>query len=347
MTEGPFVPFDARHGAQPSSSTRSSDPSAGSDASADLTPLARDVRTGLLAQPKRLPSYLFYDATGSALYEQITLLPEYYPTRTEAQILAEHADEIVEAASVYLEPFIAELGAGTFPKTESILAAVVKRQGRCLYVPTDVSPSALRSGVRRLKQNLPQVEARPFVGLHEQAFEAIRQLNQPCMVLFIGSSIGNLSDAEAVNLLSGLRRHLERGSTLLLGTDMKKSEQVLLPAYDDSRGVTAAFNKNVLSHLNRVLGADFDVSSFDHVARWNESESRIEMHLKSKKSQLASIMNLGLQIRFEEGELVHTESSVKYDLARVDAILARSGFARVRTFSDVNQWFGVHLAEVA
>lgn len=310
--------------------------------------LARDVYEGLTSKPKRLPSYLFYDAKGSALYEQITELPEYYPTRTENDILTRYAEEIIEVATDdQADLSIAELGAGTSSKSVVILRALVDKQGECVYVPTDVSRSALALGAARIGKAVPEVVTRPCVGLHEQAFEAIAQLGGHRMVLFIGSSIGNLSDAEATKLLSGLRRHLEPGCFLLLGTDMKKSETVLVPAYDDSQGITARFNKNALSHLNQALRAEFDVSRFKHVALWNEAQSRIEMHLESITAQDVPIHDLGIRVSLAQGERIHTESSVKYDAERVDEMLCRSGFERVRTYTDSRQWFGVHLARAA
>lgn len=304
----------------------------------------RDVRRGLTGRPKRLPPYLFYDEDGSALYERITELPEYYPTRTERAILRQHADEIIELTRRHGPISVVELGAGTSSKSRLILDAVVRQQGACLFVPTDVSRSALEQGARELAKRSPDVRVLPFLGLHEAAFPRISELAGPRLVLFIGSSIGNMEDHDAVELLGGLRRALDEQSWLLLGTDLRKSPEVLVRAYDDTQGVTAAFNKNMLKHLNRALGARFDAGRFSHRALWNAEHSRIEMHLESQVAHAVSIDALNLEIPFSAGERIHTESSIKYDLPRVDAILSRSGFSRTRTFTDDQGWFAVHLA---
>lgn len=308
--------------------------------------LIRDVLEGLSAPRKRLPSYLFYDQHGSALYEQITELPEYYPTRTERKILETHADEIVALAAEGSEkPLqVVELGAGTASKTQIILQAVVARQRRCVFLPIDVSAAALDEAQARLRAQLPAVEVRPFVGHHQDAFQTIQQLGPRRLVLFIGSSIGNFEDADAIALLRGVRRSLTPGGALLLGTDLRKSPEILIPAYDDAQGVTAAFNKNILAHLNRELGAHFDLDAFRHVALWNEGQSRVEMHLESLRAQRVRVEGLDRSFLFEAGERIHTESSIKYDDERVDGILGACGFRRRRTFTDPRGLFAVHLA---
>lgn len=308
--------------------------------------LAEEVRRGLSAPRKSLPPHLFYDEEGSRLYELITELEEYYPTRTERAILARHAKEIVAlAAAGASHPLhVVELGAGSAQKTRLILAAAVAAQGASVYVPVDVSPSALASAKARLEEELPELRVVPFVGRHEQAVETIARLGPRRLVLFIGSSIGNFEDDDAVRLLRAVRRGLEPGDALLLGTDLKKSPKRLVPAYDDARGVTAAFNKNVLRRINRELDADFQLERFRHVALWNEVASRVEMHLESQMEQEVRIDGLGMTVRFAEGERIHTESSIKYDTPRVDSLLRRSGFAREKTFSDDACLFSVHLA---
>jgi dimethylhistidine N-methyltransferase len=291
-----------------------------------------------------LPVYLFYDERGSALYEQITELPEYYPARTEYSILSRFADDIAEHATSAGRISVVELGAGTFTKSRLVLDAFVRQQGACTFVPTDVSKDALRWGAAQLARASPLVRVEPFVGLHEDAFSKIAELRGPRLVLFLGSSIGNMEDDEAVDLLSGLRRGLDERCWLLLGTDLKKAPEVLVPAYDDAQGVTAAFNKNILRHLNRALGAQFDEARFRHVALWNAERSRIEMHLESQVDQVVPIAGLRMQLPLLAGERIHTESSIKYDMPRVDALLRGAGFERSFTFTDEHDWFGVHLA---
>jgi L-histidine Nalpha-methyltransferase len=307
--------------------------------------IAAEVRDGLLSDQKRLPSWLFYDAEGSRLYELITKLDEYYPSRTERAILAKYARDIAGRAATGTDERVSvvELGAGTATKTQLVLAAMVARQGRCIYVPVDVSPSALREATARCATNLSGVVVRPIVGKHEAAFDTMCTLGRQ-LVLFMGSSIGNFSADEANTLLRGVRRNLRPGSGLLLGTDLRKSPARLVPAYDDAQGVTAAFNKNVLARINRELGGHFDVETFRHVALWNETASSIEMHLESTRDQSVAIDLLGVDVRFGRGERIHTESSRKYDDGRIGELLRRAGFSREQTYEDDEKLFAVTLA---
>lgn len=311
------------------------------------SPIGDDVRRGLTASPKSLPPYLFYDAQGSALYERITDLPEYYPTRTERAILAAHADEMVAAVGEGDDdPEVLELGAGSASKTTLILSAALRRWGRCTYRPLDVSPTALAFAVASLRATLPAVRVLPVCGRHEEALGAVSRESpgRSRLALFIGSSIGNFDDRDAAQLLAGLGGVLGPRGALLLGTDLRKDPSRLIPAYDDAQGVTAAFNLNVLTRLNRELGADFDLARFRHVARWNDRASRVEMHLASVGAQEVTVRALGLTVAFADGETIHTESSVKYDLPRVDALFAAAGLARARSFTDPEELFAVHLA---
>jgi L-histidine N-alpha-methyltransferase len=307
--------------------------------------IADAVRDGLLRDQKRLPPWLLYDTEGSRLYELITELPEYYPSRTERTILANYTRDIAERATTGSdeEVSVVELGAGTATKTQLVLAAMVARQGRCIYVPVDVSPSPLFEARTRIEAALPGVGVLPIVGKHEAAFDTMRVLGRQ-LVIFIGSSIGNLSADEANTLLCGVRLHLQPGSGLLLGTDLRKSSATLVPAYDDARGVTAAFNKNVLVRINHELGGQFDIETIRHVALWNEAASRIEMHLESTVDQTVAIDLLGVDVHLGRGERIHTESSQKYDVCRVDALLRRAGFAREQTYKDDEGLFAVTFA---
>ncbi|MFA6954381.1 MAG: L-histidine N(alpha)-methyltransferase [Thermoanaerobaculia bacterium] len=311
-------------------------------------PIAEVVARGLLATKKSLPPYLFYDEEGSRLFEEITMLAEYYPTRVERSILIEHADEIVATAAAGggFPLHVVELGAGTATKSEIILRSVVAQQGRCIFAPVDVSESAIDEATARLARTLPEVTVRPLVMQHDEAFTHIRAIGPRRLVLFIGSSIGNFEDDEAHAILAGVRRSLAPGGALLLGTDLRKDPAILVPAYDDARGVTAAFNRNVLARINRELGGHFELDRFAHVALWNDAQSRIEMHLESLCAQRVRIEALGVEVGFRQGERIHTESSIKYDDARVDAMLERAGFVRERTFTDRDRLFAVHLARV-
>jgi L-histidine Nalpha-methyltransferase len=312
-----------------------------------LETVAADVRRGLTASPKSLPPHLFYDAAGSKLYERITELPEYYLTRAEDEILEANADDVVaRAARRGARPLaIVELGAGSATKTESLLRALLRRQKSCEYVPIDVSHDALRRAGQRLRARFPNVQVRPLAMTHEEALSVLRRLEPPHLVLFIGSSVGNLEDAEASALFHRLRASLGSSASLLLGTDLRKSPDVLLPAYDDASGITAAFNKNVLARINRELGGHFDLDSFRHVAKWNDAASRIEMHLESVAPQEVAIDLLGIRVRFHTGETIHTESSVKYDVPRVERIAAGGGFHVEETYYDRARRCAVHWAK--
>jgi dimethylhistidine N-methyltransferase len=313
---------------------------------ADRAAIAEDVARGLTALPKSLPPYLFYDAIGSMLYERITELPEYYLTRAEREILEVNAAFIVARAAERVKgPLsVVELGAGSASKTEVLLRALAHRQDGCLYVPIDVSQAAIDHAERRLHAELPDVCVRPMVMRHDQALSRLREVEPPTLALLIGSSIGNFEDGEASALLRGLRDALGAGASLVLGTDLRKSADVLLPAYDDAAGVTAAFNKNLLVRINRELGGSFDLDRFEHVARWNDRASRIEMHLESTVRQEVSIPPLDLHVSFEAGETIHTESSIKYSLPRVERLLTAGGFRLDSTFYDGLRRFAVHLA---
>lgn len=311
--------------------------------------IGSDVRRGLTHSPKELPPHLLYDDAGSRLFDRITELPEYYPARAERAIFDVHADAIVQATvGADARPLsIVELGAGSASKTQVLLRAVLRRQAQCLYIPTDVSQSALDAARRRLQEGLPGLRVLPLIATHDRALWALGNLEPPVLALFIGSSIGNFDDESAATLLRGLRGALGREASLLLGTDLRKSPRLLLPAYDDAAGVTAAFNKNVLVRINRELGGHFDLDRFLHVARWNEGASRIEMHLRSVVAQEVAIDALGMKVRFDAGETIHTESSVKYEQPRVERLLADGGFGPHRTFHDDARLFALHLARAA
>jgi dimethylhistidine N-methyltransferase len=314
--------------------------------------IAEIVRRGLLASPKALPPFLFYDDRGSALFEQITALPEYYVTRTErsifdanAEVLAAELSPAAPAGSRGGRGSVAilELGAGNASKTQTLLRAFARRQGRTRYFPADVSPAALADAAERVSREEPDVAVTAITGTHGEALAALRRWEGALVVLFIGSSIGNYDDDEAAALLRDIRGTLRDRGALLLGTDLRKPLDVLLPAYDDAQGVTAAFNKNVLSRINRELEGGFDLDSFRHVALWNEGASRIEMHLESLREQRVRIAALGLDVHFAPGERIHTESSQKYDDARVDRLLRSADLKRARSFRDLRGWFAVHL----
>jgi dimethylhistidine N-methyltransferase len=302
---------------------------------------ARAVFEGLSSRPKQLPPRLFYDEAGSALFEQITELPEYYLTATEQAIFERHAGAMVEAAGESAS--IVELGAGTAKKTVLVLRAALERQPRVRFIPIDVSGSALEVACRRVRRELPRAEVHPLVLDYTQRLSALERFAGPRLVLYIGSSIGNFEPMESAAMLHRLRLALEPGDALLLGTDLRKPERILLPAYDDAAGVTAAFNRNVLVRINREFAADFRPELFAHRALWNAGLSRMEMHLESTRAQQVRIRALDLTVSFERGERIHTENSYKFTPAMVGALASNSGFRVEQCWQDDRGWFAVTL----
>jgi dimethylhistidine N-methyltransferase len=310
--------------------------------------VAAAVRTGLNSSPKRLPPWLFYDKAGSRLFDEITERPEYYLTRTERGILASNADAMIAQAADGARLRITELGAGSADKTRILLKAAVARQGTVVYEPVDVSASALEAAKERIEREIPEVLVTPRVmdytrrngrGQHLEPTPA----GERRLVLYIGSSIGNFEPREAMPLLQRVRAGLNSGDGLLLGVDLVKDEATLLAAYDDAAGVTADFNLNLLARLNRELGAEFPLDSFEHHAVWNSAESRIEMHLESRIAQKVSLSALDLEVEFAQGETIHTENSYKYRPGQAEVMLAASRFAAAGSWTDDRGWFSVCL----
>lgn len=307
------------------------------------TPLGLDVYRGLIARAKTLPPWIFYDERGSELFEAITELPEYYLTRTERDLFAAHADDILAAAGDSVA--ILELGAGTAAKTGLLLAAAARRQHRVLYYPIDISASALKEARGRIVEQFPQVTVEPIVANYARSLDALPASSSRRLVLYIGSSIGNFDPPAAAALLRRLRKRLEPGDLLLLGVDHVKDRTTLVRAYNDAAGVTAEFNRNMLVRINAELGANFRPRLFRHRALWNDRECRIEMHLESLVAQQATIPALDLEVSFRRGESIHTENSYKFTPDSVSALLTRSGFAPRRDWTDDRRWYGVYLAE--
>jgi L-histidine N-alpha-methyltransferase len=305
---------------------------------------AEEVVLGLTSQRKTLPCKLFYDDLGSALFERITGLPEYYPTRTELEILQNSSHEIARAAGSPVS--VVELGAGTATKTGTLLRAFARRQMRVKYYPVDISPAALAAAQKRVRDDCPAALVRPVIADFSNGFNFLQKIPGRKIVLYLGSSIGNFDWTDAVGLLRKVQGHLSPGDALLLGTDMVKPSEVLVPAYDDAQGVTAEFNKNVLRRINREFDADFDLDSFRHVAEWNPSRSRMEIYLESTRSQVAVLRTLGARVKLAAGERIHTENSYKYTLPMVERMLCVSGFKLEKTWYDKRKWFGLHLARV-
>jgi dimethylhistidine N-methyltransferase len=241
---------------------------------------------------------------------------------------------------------VIELGAGTATKTRMILEALLEQRGRVHFYPVDVSDSALATAAENL-HSIEPVEVVPLIADYTSSMDFVAEVPEPRLILYLGSSIGNFEPMQASLLLARLRARLAPGDRLLLGTDIAKEPAVLLPAYDDAQGVTAAFNRNLLVRINRELGANFDLESFTHVARWDSLASRIEMHLESTRAQQVEIAALPMRVNFEPGETIHTENSYKFTPVMVDVILQNGGFAREHTWYDPRRWFAMHLARVS
>jgi len=307
--------------------------------------IASAVYEGLMSRPKWLPSWLFYDAAGSRLFDEITRISEYYVTRTERAILAEHCAEIVARAAGENTLRLVELGAGSAEKTRLLLTAAADRQETVFYEPVDVSASALVEAQLRIEDELPGVIVCPRVQDYTQDLELDSTLpSERRLLLYIGSSIGNFEPGESLMLLERVRVAMEPGDCFLLGVDLVKDQAVLQAAYDDAGGVTAAFNRNVLTRLNRELDSDFNPATFAHRAVWNPAESRMEMHLVSAKNQQVWLPGIDLRVKFEIGESIHTENSYKYRPGDAEALLKKAGFAPEETWTDERGWFAVVLA---
>ena len=308
--------------------------------------LTGEVRRGLIARPRSLSPWMFYDAEGSRLFERITTLPEYYPTRTERAILAGNADAIVARAhnDRALPLRLVELGAGTASKTCILLEAALRLSDDVVYVPVDVCPNALELACENVECALPEVCVQPVVRNYVTHPLELEPFDGTTLALYIGGSIGNFSPEEARLILRNLCDQLQTGDPLLLGTDMVKDEPTLLAAYDDRDGVTAAFNLNILHRLNRELGANFDTACFRHCVLWNSTESRIEMHLESTREQDVSIEDADIDIQFMPRETIHTENSYKFTDQGIQSLLNESGFETRGAWKDSRDWYALTLA---
>ncbi|MFG3023368.1 L-histidine N(alpha)-methyltransferase [Streptomyces sp. NPDC048254] len=299
--------------------------------------LRADVLTGLTATPKTLPPKWFYDARGSELFEEITELPEYYPTRAEREILLARSGEIAVASGART---LVELGSGSSEKTRLLIDALTALE---VYVPVDVSESALTQAGQAL------IEERPALSVHALIADftgrmSLPETPGPRLLAFLGGTIGNLLPAERARFLASVRSLLAPGDALLLGTDLVKDEDVLVRAYDDAAGVTAEFNKNVLAVVDRELGADFDPDTFDHVALWDADEEWIEMRLRSRVAQTVKVPALDLAVDFAAGEELRTEVSAKFRRAGVTSELAAAGLELTNWWTDSQGRFALSLS---
>ncbi|WP_328648284.1 L-histidine N(alpha)-methyltransferase [Amycolatopsis sp. NBC_00348] len=302
--------------------------------------LRADVVAGLTAEQKWLPPKWFYDAEGSELFEKITQLPEYYPTRSEREVLAAHAGDVAELTGAHT---LVELGSGSSEKTRLLLDALTRHGTLATFVPLDVSESALADAARSISADYPGLEVRGVVGDFTQHLDLLPG-DGPRVVAFLGGTIGNFLPAERATFLRSVREVLDEGEWLLLGTDLVKDAETLERAYDDAAGVTAEFDMNVLRVLNARLGANFDLDEFEHVSHWDAEHEWVEMRLRARRELTVGIPGADLTVRFAAGEHIRTEISAKFRPGGVEAELAAAGFALDQWWTDSQQRFGVSLA---
>jgi L-histidine N-alpha-methyltransferase len=304
--------------------------------------LVEDARRGLTAARKKLPPIYLYDARGSQLFDAICDTPEYYPTRTEAALLESVAPEVMRRVRPVQ---LVELGSGAARKTRILLDALHDVGGEH-YVPMDVSRDMLRLSAEGLAADYPWLNVSGLVGDYSETLSRLPAAERR-LVAFLGGTIGNYEDAEADAFLSSIRAALGPEDALLLGADLVKDPDVLHAAYNDAAGLTAAFNKNLLAVLNRELGAEFDLGSFEHVAFYDRDQSQIEMHLRSLRDQTIRVRALDLVVHFREGETLHTEISRKFTRDGIAALFERSGFRLDGWFTPENDYFSLSLARPA
>jgi dimethylhistidine N-methyltransferase len=307
---------------------------------------ADDVRAGLGGSPKSLPPKYFYDELGSQLFEAICRLPEYYLTRAESEILAAHSDEIV--SSIEGPVRLIELGSGSAEKTRYLIEALLCRQQRLEYLPIDISDVSLESSSLELLHAYPQLSITAYAADYFTALRALAKSGPQKpgvrqLALFLGSNIGNFDAKAAREFLREVRKVLSVGDCLGMGADLKKSPELLVAAYDDALGVTAAFNLNLLVRINRELGGNFNVRKFRHRAAYSPERGRMEIHLESLEAQRVRIDSLDMEIEFERGETIHTENSHKFDIEQLSTLARETGFRLERTWYDGARAFSFNL----
>jgi len=317
----------------------SPDPTTGPATAAPVSDeLVADALAGLSATPKTLPCKWLYDSEGTRLFEAITRLPEYYPTRTEMRILDHHGPDIARAIGP--GAVVVEFGPGDGLKAVRLLSSL---EDPAAYLPVDIAPEWLEAAAARVAEALPGLRVRPVVADFSRAFDLPGGNAGAPLGFFPGSTIGNFAPEEAVAFLRRARAALGPGARMLLGADLVKDTDVLRAAYDDAAGVTAAFDLNLLHRLNREAGADFDPAAFRHEARWNPGAERIEMHLVARTAQ--SVRIAGRTIRFAPGESIHTENSHKYRPAHLQALAEAAGWRAAEMWTDPDRLFSVWLLE--
>ena len=308
---------------------------------------ANDISHGLCNKiQKSIPSKYLYDDTGSELFEQITIQPEYYPTRTEINILNNYSKDIV--SDIKKEIVLIELGSGSSKKTKLVFSEILKKQEKLFYFPIDISFNFLNSVVNNIENSISKVIVK---GIPYEYIDGISYCNKILfendiefknisrLIIFLGSSIGNFEMDEARNFLKDIRMNISNDDFLLIGFDLRKDISIIESAYNDNNGITSNFNLNLLNRINRELGANFNLENFYHKAFFNEEEKRIEMHIVSKKDQKVFISTLKKEIEFKKNETIHTENSYKFEKDDINFLINRAGFYIEKEFSDENSWY--------
>ncbi len=298
---------------------------------------AEDVTYGLTSIPKGLHPKYFYDLKGSELFELICETPEYYVTRTESSILQKSASEI--AAMNSDKKVIVELGSGSSVKTRYILSSFINNSGNITYIPIDVSDILIESA-KNLLNDFEGLNIKGVISEYEEALEVVNEVvGEPKIIVFLGSSIGNFTQFEARDLIAAISSVMKKNDVFLIGFDLVKDINVLNAAYDDSKGITAKFNLNILERINNELGGNFDLSKFEHNAFFNEAESRVEMHLVSQEGQEVYIRDTDETIHFDKGETIHTENSYKFTDEIIDVLASSAGLIVDKHWKDESNWF--------
>ena len=303
------------------------------------------VRHGLSQPQKELPSRFFYDACGSELFERITELPEYYLTRCEQSILEANANEIVASLGDELE--FVEFGSGSSKKTRLLIEAALENQGSLHYTTIDISAEFGRQSALNLLRAYPRLEVTAIAAEYFEGVQIVPESENPRMFLFLGSNIGNFEEAEAMSFLKAVRNEMQPADGFLVGIDLDKDPAVVKAAYNDSLGITAEFNKNVLARINRELGGHFVLSRFIHQAPYIRERGRVEMRLVSDIDQDVEIEKLGMNVHFKQGEYIHTENSRKFKLAEFNRLAHKTGFEIQNSWFDPLGWFGLFLLRCA
>jgi len=304
-----------------------------SDPDAHLDSFADGVEDGLGSDPKTLPCRFLYDAVGSEIFEEICELPEYYLTRAERQVLHDHADDI--AGQFEQDITLAELGSGSSTKTRLLIEAFLRRQPRLRYVPIDISPTILEDSAQNLLGDYHALEIHAIASEYQEGLRHVRRETERTKVIaWLGSNVGNFDRTAAARFLHNIRDAMAPRDRVLIGIDLRKDRKVLERAYDDASGVTARFNLNLLARINRELEADFVLEQFRHEANWREVEGRVELGLRSLRTQTVRIEALDLTVRFEAGEWLHTEDSYKYSPAEIDTLCANASLEVGQRWTD-------------